>query len=317
MKAIRVEQFGEPEVMRLLDVPDLQPTENQVLIRIRAAGVNPVETYIRSGNYAAKPRLPYTPGSDGAGVIAKANGSFAEGERVFVSGSITGTYAEFALCEAAQVFRLPENVTFEQGAALGVPYGTAHHALFARGGAKAGETVLVHGASGGVGTAAVQLAKAAGLRVIGTAGTEEGRQLAKENGADAVFDHHAEDCCEKILAATDGRGVNVILEMLANVNLGKDLTLLAKRGRVVVIGSRGPAEINPRDAMARDADIRGMMFAHATPEERAQLYREIASGLASRALRPVIGKTFPLAEAPKAHHAVMEPGAYGKTVLIS
>lgn len=315
MKAIRVEQFGEPEVMELAETPDPQPTATQVLVRLHAAGVNPVDTYIRSGVYAAKPSLPYTPGGDGAGMVEQAGGGFTKGERVFLSGSITGTYAEMALCHTAQVRRLPEGVTFEQGAALGVPFGTAHRALFGRGQAIAGETVLVHGASGGVGTAAVQLAHAAGLRVFGTAGTEEGRRLVRENGADEVFDHRADDYADRILAATGGHGVDLILEMLANVNLGKDLTLLAKRGRVVVIGSRGPVEINPRDLMGRDADIRGMILGHATPDELAHIYAELSAGLANGSLRPVIARAFPLAEAAQAHRAVMEPGALGKIVL--
>ncbi|MGC3989000.1 MAG: NADPH:quinone reductase [Chthoniobacteraceae bacterium] len=315
MKAIRVEQFGDPGVMKLAELPDLRPTGNQILVRLHAAGVNPVETYIRSGNYAAKPALPYTPGSDGAGVVEQSGGGFSKGDRVFLAGSLTGTYAELALANPGQVFHLPDGVSFEAGAALGVPYGTAHRALFERGQAQAGETVLVHGASGGVGTAAVQLAHAAGLRVFGTASTEEGRRLVRESGADEVFDHRAPGDLEAMLAATGGRGVNLILEMLANVNLGKDLTLLAQRGRVVVIGSRGPVEINPRDLMARDADVRGLMLGHAPEAERAHIYSEIAAGLATGSLKPQIGQTFPLAQAPEAHRAIMESSAAGKIVL--
>ena len=274
-----------------------------------------METYIRSGNYAAKPSLPYTPGSDGAGVIEHSSGGFSKGERVFLAGSITGTYAKLALCTPEQVFRLPEDISFEQGAALGVPYGTAHRALFERGQGRAGETVLVHDASGGVGTAAVQLAHAAGLRVFGTASTEEGRKLVRESGADEVFDHRAPGYLEEILAATGGQGVNLILEMLANVNLGKDLALLGKGGRVVVIGSRGPVEINPRDLMARDADIRGMMLGHAPEAERAHIYTDIAAGLAAGTLQPAIGRIFPLAQAAEAHQTIMESSAAGKIVL--
>jgi len=316
MKAIRVEEFGEPEVMRLVDVPEPSPGPDELLVRIRAAGVNPVDTYIRAGKYAAKPTLPFTPGKDGAGIVEQAAAGFAEGERVFLCGPITGTYAELATCNPTAVYRLPANTSFEQGAALGVPYGTAHRALFARGGAHEGETVLVHGATGGVGTAAVQLARATGLRVFGTGGTEKGRALVRENGADEVFDHHAANYREQILAATNGRGVDLVIEMLANVNLGQDLKLLAIAGRVVVVGSRGPVEIDPRDTMQRDADIRGMMLGHGSPEQRAKMYSEISAGLEKRSLRPIIGKVFPLAEAPEAHHAVLAAGAYGKIVLL-
>ena len=316
MKAVLVEEFGEPEVMRLVEVPEPQPGPDELLVRIRAAGVNPVDTYIRAGKYAAKPTLPYTPGKDGAGTVESSAAGFQEGERVFLCGPISGTYAELARCHASAVYRLPAKTSFEQGAALGVPYGTAHRALFERGHARSGETVLVHGATGGVGTAAVQLAHAAGLRVFGTGSTEKGRALVRENGGSEVFDHHLADYREQILAATNGCGVDLIVEMLANVNLSQDLKLLATGGRVVVVGSRGPVEIDPRDTMQRDADIRGMMLGHGSTEERAKMYSEISAGLEKGSLRPIIGKVFPLAEAPKAHRAVLAPGAYGKIVLL-
>ena len=316
MKAICVKQFGEPEVMRLVEMPDPQPGPDEVLIRIGAAGVNPVDTYIRAGKYAAKPALPFTPGKDGAGTIERDGAGFKAGERVFLCVPVTGTYAEMCTCAAINVYRLPDKISFEQGAALGVPYGTAHRALFERGQARSGETLLVHGASGGVGIAAVQLAKAAGLRVFGTGGTDKGRTLVRENGADEVFDHRSANYQEQIMAATNGRGVDLILEMLANVNLSRDLKLLATSGRVVVVGSRGPIEIDPRDTMQRDADIRGMMLGHGPQEKRTKMYNDIADGLAKGSLNPVIGQKFPLVEAPQAHQAVMEPGAYGKIVLI-
>ena len=164
MKAIRVDEFGGLEVLRIEEVPTPQPGPNQVLVRMHATGINPVETYIRAGTYARLPKLPYTPGNDGAGVIEQIGESVAEfepGDRVYTAGSVSGTYAEFALCKADQVYPLPANVSFAQGAAIGTPYATAYRGLFQRGHAKPGETVLVHGASGGVGTAAVQLARAA------------------------------------------------------------------------------------------------------------------------------------------------------------
>lgn len=317
MKAIRVEQFGGPEVMELAELPQPRPEAGQVLVRMRAAGVNPVETYIRAGTYPRKPALPFTPGNDGAGVVehAGADVKLRPGDRVYTAGSITGTYAEYALCHAAQVHPLPENVSFAQGAAVGTPYATAYRGLFQRGQAKAGETVLVHGASGGVGIAAVQLARAGDLRVLGTAGTERGHELVREQGSHDVFDHRAADYLAQILNATSGRGVDVILEMLANVNLGKDLTLLAPRGRIVVIGNRGRVEIDARDAMSRDADIRGMVLPNTPAAEMADIHAALVAGLANGTLRPVIGRELALAEAPQAHRAVMEPGAFGKIVL--
>ncbi|MEI6193536.1 MAG: NADPH:quinone reductase [Verrucomicrobiota bacterium] len=319
MKAIRVDQFGEPDVLRLVELPIPQPTGGQVLVRVHAIGVNPVENYIRSGNYARKPALPYTPGSDAAGVVEAVGdevGMFKPGDRVYTAGTVSGSYAEFALCDLSQVHPLPANVSFAQGAAIGVPYATAYRALLQRGQAVAGETVLVHGASGGVGVAAVQLARAHGLKVLGTAGTERGRQLVLEQGAHQVFDHGASGDLEEIIQATGSRGVDMILEMLANRNLAEDLKLLAPGGRVVVIGSRGRVEIDPRDAMTREADIRGMVLMNTPPVELSRIHTALCEGLASNTLRPVISREFPLGEAPQAHLAVMQAGANGKIVLI-
>ena len=318
MKTIRVHEFGGPEVLRLEEVPAPQPGPGEVLVRIHAAGVNPVETYIRAGTYARLPELPYTPGNDGGGVVEHVGSDVTEfkpGDRVYTAGSLSGTYAEFALCKNEQVHPLPENVSFAQGAAMGTPYATAYRGLLQRADAKPGETVLVHGASGGVGTAAVQLARADGLRVFGTAGSDEGLKLAREQGAHEVFDHRAPEHFEQVMKATGGRGVDVIVEMLANVNLGKDLTILAKGGRVVIIGSRGRVEIDPRDTMQRDADVRGMILPNTPPAELASIHAALVAGLENGTLRPVIGKEFPLAEAAQAHQSVMESGALGKIVL--
>ena len=318
MKAISLEEFGEPEVMKLVELPRPQPGPGQVLVRIHAVGINPVETYIRAGTYPRKPALPFTPGNDGAGVIEQAGEGvkLRPGDRVYTAGSISGTYAEYALCDAAQVHPLPTNVSFAQGAAVGTPYATAYRGLFQRAEAKPGEIVLVHGASGAVGTAAVQLARARGLRVLGTGGTDRGREMVREQGAHDVFDHRAPDYLAQILDATSKRGVDVILEMLANVNLGKDLTILAPRGRVVVIGNRGRVEIDARDTMSRDADIRGMVLPNTPPAEMASIHAALVAGLENGSLRPVVGQELPLAEAPQAHRAVLEPGAFGKIVLV-
>jgi NADPH2:quinone reductase len=318
MKTIRVHQFGGPEVLKLEEVPDPKPAAGQVLVRVKAIGVNPVETYVCSGKYGPK-EFPYTPGADCAGdveAIGEGVKKFKIGDRVYVAGTISGSYAELALCWEKKVHPLPEHVSFEQGAAIGVPYGTAYRAMFIRGDAKAAETVLVHGASGGVGIASVQLARAFGMNIIGTAGTDEGLKLVREQGAQHVVNHRQEKYTDQIMALTEGRGVDLIMEMLANENLGKDLPMLAKRGRVVVIGNRGNVEINPRDTMTRDADIRGMSLMHADDRELEQIHSALVAGLENKSLRPVIGKKFKLDEAAKAHVAILESGAYGKIVLI-
>jgi NADPH2:quinone reductase len=315
MKAIRVSAFGDPAVLQYQDIPAPSRAPGQILVRLHAAGVNPVEAYVRGGKYPRLPSLPSTPGADGAGVIEQDDSPWLQGARVFVTGSLTGTYAEQTLCTPDQVHPLPDPISFEQGAALGVPYGTATWALFNRGHARSGETLLIHGASGGVGLAALQLAHAAGLRVFGTAGTPEGLALITQYGATAAFNHREPDYLDQIKAATDGRGLDIILEMLANQNLANDLTLLATRGRVVVIGSRGPIEIDPRNLMVRETDIRGITLMSATPEERAEIYHRITAGLQSGALHPVIGQSLPLADAAHAHEQIMTSHARGKIVL--
>ncbi|HEY6359839.1 MAG TPA: NADPH:quinone reductase [Vicinamibacterales bacterium] len=321
MKAIVVREFGPPEVMKVESMPDPAPGSDQVLIRVKAVGVNPVETYVRSGSYARKPSLPYTPGTDIAGVVEAVGANvstFEKGDRVYAHGVAAGSggYAELALSEDHQVHRLADTVSFEQGAAMGVPYGTAWRALFMKAHARPGETVFVNGASGGVGTAAVQIARFRGLHVIGTAGTERGMALVRAQGAHHVLNHREPDYFQQVTSLTGGRGVDVIIEMLANVNLDRDLDVLAHRGRAVVVGNRGRIEIDPRKLMGKDGAIVGMVGFNATPEEVGETHAALGAALEAGALKPVIGRQFPLADASKAHGAVMEPGAYGKIVLI-
>jgi NADPH2:quinone reductase len=319
MKAIVVREFGGPDVLKIEELPTPKPGPGQVLVRIKAAGVNPADTYARTGNYATKPRLPYTPGSDGAGVIESVGAEVNRaktGERVYTAKTLSGTYAEYSLALESQVHPLPERISFAQGAGVFVPYATAHRALEHFAHARAGEVLLVHGASGGVGIAAVQTARARGMTVIGTAGTDRGRELALREGAHHVVDHGRTGYQEEIAELTGGRGVDVILEMLANVNLGADLKLLAPHGRVVVIGSRGDATITPRDLMGREAAIFAMLLWNIPEDAAVSTHAALIAGLENGTLRPVVGAELPLADAPRAHRRVMEPGAYGKIVLV-
>jgi NADPH:quinone reductase len=323
MKAIRVHEFGGPAVLKYEDVPDRQPGAGEVLVRVRAAGVNPVDAYIHTGSYPRKPPLPYTPGQDGAGEV-EAVGSgvngFKAGDRVYISGvgntvAGAGTYAERAICTPSQLHHLPARASFGQGSALGVPYCTAYRALFHRAGARPGETVLVHGATGGVGIAAVELAHARGLTVIGSGSTDKGLAAVREHGADVVVNHRDANYTDAITQATGGGGVNLIIEMAAQVNLDRDLGLLAKFGRVVVVGNRGRTEIDARQAMGRDAAILGMTLFNVAEPEMAEIHAALIAGLENGTLNPVVGREIPLAEAARAHEAVMEPGALGKIVL--
>jgi NADPH2:quinone reductase len=311
MQVIRFHQFGGPEVLQLDTVDDPMPGPGEVLIAVKASGVNPVDTYIRSGTYGPRP-LPFTPGLDPAGVIeAVGEGVTAlfVGQRVYAAGTKTGAYAEKCLAEAALTFPLPDSLSFEQAAGINVPYATAYRALIGRAQARAGERVLVHGASGGVGIAACQLARSLGMQVTGTASTAEGRELILREGAHTALDHTQEGYLEN-------QSFDVILEMLANVNLARDLTALNRFGRVVVIGNRGSIEINPRETMSRDAAILGMTLFNVPPDELAGIHAALYAGLENGTLRPVVGSTFPLTEAAAAQVAVMQPGKLGKVVLV-
>jgi NADPH:quinone reductase len=318
MKAIIVREFGEPEVMKVEDVPTPEPSGTEVLVRIHAAGVNPVDTYLRSGIHAQAPKIPYTPGKDGAGIVESIGDAVTDlkpGDRVYTAGSISGTYAEYSICDEPDLGILPDNVSFEKGAGIWTPYATAYRALFQKAGAKAGETVLIHGASGGVGIAAVQWAKSAGLTVIGTASSDEGRELAIANGADAVFDHTDEDHFEAIREYSKG-GVDVIIEMLANVNLERDFEALALFGRIVVVGNRGSVEFTPRQAMTKEATIFGMSLFNSSSDDRREIHNAIRYGLENGSIDPPVSRSFPLSEAAVSHHEVIEQKANGKIVLI-
>jgi NADPH2:quinone reductase len=319
MKAILVHEFGGPDVLRLEEVPTPRPGAGEVLVRVHAAGVNPYDTYMRAGTYAQKPPLPYTPGSDGAGIVEAVGESVKKvkrGDRVYTTQTLSGAYAEYALALEQQVHLLPARASFSQGAGVWVPYGTAYHGLYHSAKARASETVLVHGASGGVGTAAVQIARSMGLTILGTAGTPAGLELAKREGAHQVFDHRKAGYQEEVLKATGSRGVDIILEMLANVNLAHDTKLLAKDGRIIVIGSRGEVTINPRELMIRRGSIRAFTLPDITQGDKADIQAGLIAGLENGTLRPVVGSELPLAEAARAHKEILEPGAGGKIVLV-
>ena len=319
MKAILVHEFGGPEVLKLEELPTPRPAAGQVLVRIHAAGVNPYDTYMRNGLYPVKPALPYTPGSDAAGIVEAVGEGVTKvkkGDRVYTAKTLTGAYAEYALTLESQVHPLPAKITYAQGAGIWVPYGTAYHALHQCTKARAGESLLIHGASGGVGIAAAQMASAMGMTVLGTAGTEKGLELAMREGAHHVFNHTKPDYREQILKTTGGLGVNLILEMLANVNLGHDLKMLATHGRVIVIGSRGDVTISPRDIMSRQGSILAFAVWGLTEAEEKEIHAGILAGLENGTQRPVIGKEIPLSDAPRAHKEILQPGAYGKIVLV-
>ena len=322
MHAIIARAFGGPEVLQLEELPDPVPGPHEILIRVHAIGVNPYDTYMRSGGYAISPDLPYIPGADAAGVVERVGDKVTRlevGDRVYVGGTSKsrayGAYASRVVCTRRQVHPLPDRLSFSQGAAIDVPYVTAWRALFQRAQADEGETVLIHGASGAVGLAAAQMARAAGLTVIGTAGTEAGMAVVRAQGAAHVLNHREPGYLDHVASVTNG-GPDIILEMLANENLDHDLTVLGKRGRIVIIGNRGRVEIDPRKAMTKDATILGMAFWGIGEDDLARIHEGLGKGLADGSLTPVVSQELPLAEAARAHELVMAPGARGKIVLL-
>jgi NADPH2:quinone reductase len=291
---------------------------------MHAVGVNPADTYIRTGTYAFfTPELPYTPGFDGAGIVDAVGAGVdgvGPGDRVFVGAlgtpGFSGAYAELAVADAAGVHPLPPSLSYGQGAAVGVPCVTAWRALFQKAGLQPGESVLIHGASGGVGVPATQLASDAGAVVIGTAGSAEGAEVVRGAGASHVLDHSAPGYLDELPDITGGRGVSVVVEMLADVNLERDLGVLAVRGRVVVVGSRGRLEVTPRLTMLKEATVMGTALWNASEAESAGALAAVAAKLRSGALRPVVGEELPLREAATAHRRILEPGARGKLILV-
>uniref|UniRef100_A0A915DGY6 Enoyl reductase (ER) domain-containing protein n=1 Tax=Ditylenchus dipsaci TaxID=166011 RepID=A0A915DGY6_9BILA len=298
MRSAVIRNFGAAEnivIEKAFPIPVL--AEKQVLVKVKAAGVNPVDTYIRSGTYASLPALPYIPGREGSGVIAQLGTSFAVVSSDFV-------------------YPLPMNTTFNEGATLGIAYNTAYRALFVKASAQSGQTVFIHGISGGVGLAATQLAKAHGLQVIGAASTEQGTQLAIQNGASQVYNHREQGYIDRIKQENPA-GFNIILEMLANVNLNKDLELIANFGTIVVVGSRGSVEIDPRRLMQKESSVVGLLSTHITVEEYKRTAEQINKLLESGHIKPHVGRIFPLEQIVEAHKLVIDAeGALGKIVLI-
>lgn len=322
MRAVEARAFGGPENLVMADRPDPVPGPGEIVIDVAAAGVNPADTYMLTGTYVFRPDLPYVPCGDCAGVVSATGPGVeapAPGARVFVSAALTGRLsgclAERIVVAAGDVLPVPDGLGLDEAACLGVPYVTAHLALHDKGNVRAGETVFVHGASGAVGLAAVQLARAAGARVIGSAGTAEGLARVRREGAALAVDHGAPGYLDAVRDATAGTGPALIVEMLADVNLAADLDLAAASGRIVIVGCRGSVTIQPRVAMLKDIDIRGLAIWNARRDVVQSALSSIVEQAAPGGLRPVIGDRFGLHEAAEAFRATVRPGARGKILI--
>jgi NADPH2:quinone reductase len=321
MRALVVHNYGGPEVMKIEDIPTPQPGKNEVLIRIHAAGVNPVDTIIRAGHFPPDfLKIPFVLGSDGAGVVEAVGAGvtrFKLGERVFCFTVAQGCYAQYCVVPDHLCWPLPGKLTFSQGSALGVPYFTAYRALFQTGTAKNSKSVLVHGASGGVGLAVCQLARQAGMTVYGTAGTEEGLNLVKEAGAHHVFNHREANYTDKIMEATKGEGVELVVEMVAHINLPKDIALIKKHGIIAIVGSHGPVEIECERLFGKEGAIFGVFCLEMPKNELVEAGAAIARGVENGSLSPFVDKEYPMEKAGEAHKDIMEnKGTKGKLVIL-
>lgn len=321
MKAIQVREFGGPEVMRLGEAPEPNPGAGQLLVRVKAAGVNPVDTTFRSGAHPLSKglKLPWTPGIDAAGeVLAVGEGGqgFKTGDRVF--GAAAGSYAEQALLNAARTAHLPSNLSFEDGASFPVVLYTAYYAVVYKAGVRPGGTILVHAGAGGVGCMAVQIAKAAGARVITTVSSKEKAEFCRGFGADVIVNYREEDWAARCLEETGGVGVDAVVEMVASENFDKDCQALRKFGRLVLLGAgtgKAPTgTVNYPPFYSKDIDVRGMSLFNADPFF-PDMIRQLDLLLKEGRVRAAVGEKLPLAEAPRAHELLMTGKVFGKIVL--
>jgi NADPH2:quinone reductase len=321
MKAMRAHQFGGPEQLRFEDAPEPQVGQGQVLIRVRAAGINPADLVRLSGRYPQALTLPYIPGTDVCGEVEAVGAgvtSVRAGDRVF-GRALSGGYAEKTCLLANEATPLPRNLSFAEGAAIPIPFYTAYRALHHKAAIKAGETALVSAGGGGVGVAAIQLAKIAGARVITTVGSQEKAARTRELGADVAINYKEQDFAAEVQKLTDGKGVEVIIENVAADNLGKDVTILARDGRIVLIGTgtgKAPeATFAVMYALMKDANLYGMSLVNAgsvVPQMANALTRLFAEGK----LKAVVSKSYPLAEATQALNDLLASKVFGKLVLV-
>lgn len=322
MKAMLCKQFGPVQDLSFEEVPMPVPGPGQVLIDVEAAGVNFPDGLMVQGKYQTKPPFPFTPGSEAAGrvrAVAADVATFRPGDRVVAFCGIGG-YAEQVLAPASQVYALPDSVEFAPAAGFLITYGTSYHALKDRARLRAGDTLLVLGAAGGVGLTAVELGKQLGARVIAAASSADKLALARSYGADATIDYTSENLRERIKALTDGRGVDVVYDPVGGAHTEAALKSLAWEGRYLVVGFAAgtiPA-LAANLLLLKSADLLGVLWGaslKAHPAEHAANIAELLGWYAAGRLRPHISETYPLADARAGLQRVMQRQAQGKVVL--
>lgn len=323
MKAIVVEEFGEPEVLQYTDAERSAPDEGEVLVEVRSAGVNYADTMRRRNQYLVPQELPFTPGSEVAGVVSEVGegvGEVSPGDRV-VSLIGTGGYAEYAIAPAQSLIPLPDGLDFDEAAAVPLQGLSAYHILKTSGALKEGESVLVHAAAGGVGTLAVQMAKLMGAgTVIATASSQEKLDLAQFLGADVLINYTENDWPEKVREATDGKGADVILEMVGGDEfLRKNLECLAVFGRMVVYGAASGERgtIVPAELMNNCHSVVGFWLIQVAsrPDLFVPSLQEMLAWISSGDLQLTIGGRYPLENATEAHDDLEGRKTTGKLIL--
>ncbi|PRZ42867.1 NADPH2:quinone reductase [Antricoccus suffuscus] len=320
MRAVHIATLDGPEAVSVVDVDKPTRTPDQMLIEVHAAGVAFPEVLQSRGKYQNKPDLPFIPGAEVGGVVAEApEGAHVQpGDRV-AALSMLGAFAEYAVCDPALVFKIPDNVTFEQAASLPFNYMTAHFALIPRGRLAAGETVLVHGAAGGVGTASIQVAKAFGAgTVIAVTSTDEKGKVAIEAGADQYV--LVDGFKDAVMSATNGTGVDIVVDPVGGDRFTDSLRCLRDDGRLLVVGFTGGSipEVKVNRLLLNNIDAVGVgwgAYASKRPGYFAGQWDELEPKVANGELTPPIGATFPMDDVVEALKTIDERRATGKVVL--
>jgi NADPH2:quinone reductase len=323
MKAIVCKAWGPPDSLELQDLPDLVPGPGEVAIDVRAAGVNFPDVLTVQGKYQVKPPLPFTPGNEFAGVVRAVGegvGKLAVGDRV-IGFTQTGAFAQQVVAPAAVLMPMPPGMDFDTAAAITLTYGTSHHAVVDRGQLQAGETMLVLGAAGGVGLAAIEIGKALGARVIAAASNAEKLEVCRQHGADVLIDYTKEDLREALKAATNGKGPDVIYDPVGGPYSEPALRSIAYRGRHLVIGfAAGDIPKLPWNLMLlKSASVVGVFwgdFARREPQKNLAAMREMLGWMAEGKLKPLVSKRYPLADTAQALNDMAERKVTGKVVIV-
>lgn len=322
MKAVLCKQYGPPSTLVVEDVPSLTAKEGQVVIEVHACGVNFPDTLIIEGKYQFKPDLPFSPGGEVAGIVRQAGPGvtrFKPGDRV-IAATTWGGYAQEVVAQAERVIPMPEGLDFETAAGFLLTYGTSHHALKDRAGLKAGETVLVLGAAGGVGLAAIDIARLMGARVIAAASSDEKLKVCREHGADDTINYSREDLRERIKALTGGRGVDVVYDPVGGDLSEPALRGMAWGGRFLVVGfAAGSIPSLPLNLpLLKGCAIVGVFyggFMRNEPARNEENQRELVAWIREGKLRPHIYAVYPLERAAEAMNDLTSRKVTGKVVL--